>query len=328
MQGELFFILGAIAFGFLVLIWFINRRISDLVSQKPSDELLMLMQTTNSRLEEQAKTFNERLDNAARVILGVQKSVGEMSEIGRNMRDLQEFLRSPKLRGNVGEQVLKELLGQMLPKQSFHLQYGFKSGSIVDAAITTSAGIIPIDSKFPMENFKKMMSAQTDGETASLRREFTRDVKKHVDDISRKYILTDEGTIDYAIMYIPSEAVYYEVANSVDLMEYAQDKRVLPVSPTTFYAYMKAILMSFEGQKIEAQAKEILAAIRAMEKDYEKVGENLGILGRHVGNAYNMMSQVNLGFGQLGQKINSTQRLSKETKEEIKQIDIGDKLIS
>jgi DNA recombination protein RmuC len=102
--------------------------------------------------------MNERLDNAARVISSVQKEIGQMSEIGRSMRELQEFLRSPKLRGNIGEQILKELLGQMLPKNSFHLQYAFKNGTIVDAAIKTEAGIIPIDSKFPLESFRKIQA--------------------------------------------------------------------------------------------------------------------------------------------------------------------------
>jgi len=321
MSAELFFILGGIAFAFFFLAWFINRQIKQIAqTQKPSDELLMLMQTTNSRLEEQAKTFNERLDNAARVIMGVQKSVGEMSEIGRNMRDLQEFLRSPKLRGNIGEQVLKELLTQMLPKQKFHLQYAFKSGAIVDAAVTTSGGVIPIDSKFPMENFKKMMGAENEADKKTYEKEFTRDVKKHMDDISKKYILTDEGTIDFALMYIPSENVYYEICNAEGLWEYGQEKRVLPVCPSTFYAFLQSILMSFEGQKIESQAREILSAIRAVEKDYFKVEEGLGVLGKHLNNASNMMSQVFSSFGTLGQKISTTRRLGKETHEEIAEL--------
>jgi len=253
--------------------------------------------------------------------VGVQRSVGEMSEIGRSMRDLQEFLRSPKLRGNIGEQVLKELLAQMLPKQAFRLQYVFKTGAVVDAAIVTTAGVIPIDSKFPLENFRRMSKTETEQEKELYQKEFYKDVKRHIDDISRKYILTDEGTIDYALMYIPSEAIYYEICNADKLMDYAQEKRVLPVSPTTFYAYLRSILMSFEGQKIEAQAKEILAAIRAIEKDYAKVGDSLGILGKHINNASNIMSTVIAGFGQLGQKISSTQRLSRETKNEINKLD-------
>src|SRR3990167_10974686 len=232
-----------------------------------------------------------------------------MSEIGRGMKDLQEFLRSPKLRGNIGEHILKELLTQFLPKQSFNLQYTFKSGDKVDAAIKTSAGIIPIDSKFPMENFRKMGGDGTDHEKKGFEKEFIRDVKSHIDAISRRYILTEEGTIDYALMYIPSESVYYEVANNQDLFDYAQGQRVLPVSPTTFYAYLRAILMSFEGQKIEAKAREILASLRAIQKDYTKVEDNIGILQKHLNNAYNMMSSVITSFGQLGQKIVSTQSL-------------------
>jgi DNA recombination protein RmuC len=301
--------------GFAVLVYLINKK------QKPSEELLEYLKTTNTRLDEQGKAFNLRLDNAAKVIGDVQKNIGEMSEIGRGMKDLQEFLRSPKLRGNVGEQILKELLAQYLPKQSFHLQYTFKSGDKVDAAIKTSAGIIPVDSKFPMENFRKINSAKEDNEKKLYEREFEKDVRKHIDDIGRKYILTDEGTIDYALMYIPSEAVYYEVVNNAKLFDYSGEKRVLPVSPTTFYAYMRAILMSFEGQKIEAQAREILSALRAIQKDYGKVGYTLSVLQKHLTNAYNTMSSVLSGFTQLGQKITSTQSLGAGVKEKVKEIE-------
>lgn len=335
MSGETSLVLAAVVLGFAAVVFLVNRRLSELSEkQKPSSELVEWLKSTNVRMEEQSKTFNqtlqqnsralnERLDNAARVISGVQRSVGEMSEIGRNMRELQEFLRSPKLRGNVGEQVLKELLGQMLPKQSFNLQYTFKSGATVDAAVTTSAGIVPIDSKFPMENFRKMSGAGSEQEKKAAGREFLKDVKTHIDDISRKYILTEEGTIDYALMYIPSEAVYYEImTGDQKLVEYAYQKRVLPVSPTTFYAYLRAILMSFEGQKIEARAREILAAIRAIQKDYNKVEDNLSTLGRHVGNAYNMMSTVVSSFTHLGQKISSTHALGGTSKEEAKKLEV------
>lgn len=275
--------------------------------QKLSSDLVEWLRSTGQRLEVQNKSFNERLDNAAKVIGDVNKNIGEFSEIGRGMKDLQEFLSSPKLRGNIGEQVLKELLKQFLPKESFNLQYTFKSGEKVDAAIKTSAGIIPVDSKFPMENFRKMIaSADSSGESG---RAFERDVRKHIDDISRKYILTDEGTLDYALMYIPSESVYYEIVNNQALFDHAQSKRILPVSPTTFYAYIKAILMSFEGQKIEKQAQEILASLRAIKKDYGKVNENLSKLQKHLVNATNMMGNVSSSFTNLGQKITSTQGL-------------------
>lgn len=314
--------------GLVIVALFLNKKLSDLQSsQKPSDELLEIIKLLQQgskddrrvlldSLQRNTQSLNQRLDAAAKVIGDVQKNVGEMSEIGRSMKDLQEFLRSPKLRGNIGEQVLGELLTQMLPKQSFHLQYSFRSGEKVDAAIKTAAGIIPIDSKFPMENFRKMSSAKSDSEKKAHEKEFTRDVKKHIDAIGKKYIVTDEGTIDYALMYIPSEAVYYEIVNNPTLFEYGSSKRVLPVSPTTFYAYMRAILMSFEGQKIEAKAKEILSSIRAVKRDYQKVEGNISVLQKHMTNATNMMNNVVNSFTRLGQKIQSTHALGHEVEED------------
>ena len=319
--------------GIVVLALFINRKLTELSEkQKPSEDLMeviKMLQTGSKEdrkvlldsLQKNTQSLNERLDNAARVISQVQRNIGEMSEIGRGMKDLQEFLRSPKLRGNVGEQVLNELLVQMLPKQSFHLQYTFKSGEKVDAAIKTSAGIVPVDSKFPMENFRKMTGAKSESDKKVFQKEFEKDVRKHIDDISRKYILTEEGTIDYALMYIPSESIYYEVVNTPSLFEYAGAKRVLPVSPTTFYAYMRAILMSFEGQKIEKEARVILSSLRAIQKDYNKVEDGLSVLQRHLNNAYNMMSNVLSSFTQLGQKITSTQNLGTGVKEEVKKLE-------
>lgn len=311
----LILIVGFVALGILI-----NKKMSDLQNtQKPSGELLEYLRSTNTRLDEHGRGLNERLDSAARVMADVHRNLGEMNEIGRSMKGLQEFLQSPKLRGNIGEQVLKELLSQMLPKGSFHLQYAFKSGNKVDAAIKTAAGIVPIDSKFPMENFRKMLGDYSEAEKKAYAKQFERDVRAHIDSISQKYILTDEGTIDYALMYVPSEAVYYEIVNNQDLFEYASDSRILPVSPTTFYAYMRAILMSFEGQKIEAKAKEILSSIRAIQKDYSKVEDNLGVMQKHMTNAYNMMGNVFTTFSQLGQKISSTGRLGEEDRNVLKE---------
>jgi len=335
-MGEQVSLVFALIFVGVAVIFFLNRKLSDLAEkQKPSEELLEIIKMLQSDSKENRKilldslqtntrALNDRLDNAARVIGQVQKNIGEMSEIGRGMKDLQEFLRSPKLRGNIGEQVLKELLGQMLPKQSFNLQYTFKSGAIVDAAIKTASGIIPVDSKFAMENFRRMNAAQTEAEKKTAEKDFIKDVKNHIDSISAKYILTEEGTIDYALMYLPSESVYYEVVNNAELFDYAGKKRVLPVSPMTFYAYLRTILMSFEGQKIEARARQILAAIRAIQKDYTKVEDNLSVLGRHVQNAYNQMSNVLSSFTLLGQKLTSTQSLGTEVKEEAKELEAGE----
>lgn len=303
--------------GFSVIAYLVNRKNT---SSPEMIEIMRMLQESSGadrrmlleNLSRNSESLNTRLDQTARLLSDVSRNVGEMSEIGRSMKDLQSFLRSPKLRGNLGEHILKELLSQSLPKGTYFLQYAFRSGEKVDALVKTSGGFIPIDSKFPMENFQKMMAVQTDEEQAGLRKQFERDIKLHIDAISRKYILTDEGTIDYALMYVPSEAVYYEVVNSATLFDYAGEKRVLPVSPTTFYAYLKAILMSFEGQKVEAQAKEILASLRAIQKDYGKVEENLGTLQKHMVNANNMMTTVLTGFTSLGQKITQTKNLEKK----------------
>ena len=281
----------------IVLILLVGMLV--LKKEKTSPELLEYLKTTNTRIDSQNSAIGDRLDNASRVV----------SELQKNIAEFNQFLASPKIRGNIGEQVLKELLKQFLPNESFNLQYTFKSGEKVDAAIKTSAGIIPIDSKFPMENFRRLQGADDKLQVEQIKKDFERDVKKHIEDISRKYILTDEGTLDYALMYIPSEAVYYEIVNNQTLFDYAQGKRILPVSPTTFYAYIKAILMSFEGQKIEKQAQAILSSLRAIKKDYGKVEENLSTLQKHLVNATKMMTNVFTSFTNLGNKIDSTKSL-------------------
>lgn len=279
-------------------------------------------ETTQKQLTESSKTLSEGLDRAAAVIAGVKKDIGEMSEIGRSMKELQDFLRSPKLRGNIGEQVLRELLGQFLPKESFHLQYRFRSGEIVDAAIKTESGIIPIDSKFPLENFRGMVKAETEVEKKSFEKEFVRDVKKHINTISRKYILPEEGTIDYALMYIPSEPVYYEImSNLPELSDYSQKKRVLPVSPSTFYAYMRAILMSFEGKKIEERARTILAQLRGIKGDSEKFADALRVLTKHINDSKNSSDLVNSRFIALSSKIDTAQSLKGKEQQELDELD-------
>ena len=325
----LLIVAGAVVFVGLYL----SKKITQISEkQKPSDELLEYLKTTNTRLDEQnkqftdalhnsTKTLNERLDNAARVIGNVQKNIGEMSEIGRGMKELQQFLQSPKLRGNIGEQVLKDLITQMFPKSSFHLQYQFKSGNKVDVAINTAAGILPIDSKFPMENFQKMSKAETKKEVSTHRHEFKKDIRKHVKAISTKYILPEEGTMDFALMYIPSEPVYYEVVNSPELLELAKKSRVYPVSPTTLYAHLQTILLSFEGQKIESQARKVFTMLRAVQKDYSNVEDNLSTLQSHVGRAYNKMSDVITTFTQLGQKITSTQSLGEPSTNKVERLE-------
>jgi DNA recombination protein RmuC len=274
------------------------------------------MDTTQSSvlktLQENSRLLNERLEKAADAMKEVGKEVGQMNEIGRNMRELQEFLKSPKLRGNIGEKVLTDLISQIFPKNSFHLQYSFQSGEKVDAAIKTDGGILPIDAKFPMENFQKMLKAQTDEERALHKKDFARDVKRHIDAIAKKYVLPDEGTMDFALMYVPSEAVFYDLVNMDDMVEYARMNRVYIVSPSTLYAHLQTILLSFEGKKIELRSKEVFRLLRGLKIDYEKVNDSLDILGKHMTNASGQYVNVVKGFSLLGQKLETTKQLDGE----------------
>lgn len=308
----LFNLIGIILLGYFIRKWLLEI----FTKQKPDTLISELLKSFDIRsvaqtqeIRSQTRVLNERLDNAAKVISQVQKNIGEFSEIGRSMRDLQEFLKSPKLRGNIGEEVLADLISQMFPKHTFHLQYAFKSGYRVDAAIKTEAGILPIDAKFPLENYQKLIKGDTDSDRESSKKEFIRDIKRHIEVISSKYILPDEGTLDFALMYVPSEAVYYELVQITEVMNFAKRQRVYPVSPTTLYAHLQTILLSFAGRQMEVKSREVFKLLRAMLGDFEKLEGNLGILGRHLTNAYNQMGQVSSSFNLLGQKLKSTQTL-------------------
>ena len=281
--------------------------------QKSSRFIDQTLRETNKNIQQVLRqnsiTLNQRLDNAAKYMSQVAREVGQMSEIGRSMKDLQKFLQSPKLRGNIGEEVLKDLIGQMFPKKSFHLQYQFKSGEKVDAALKTEAGILPIDSKFPMENFRKMTAAATKIARKPFEKSFISDVKKHIKSIAKKYILPEEGTVDFALMYIPSEAVFYEVVNQPELIEYARAARVYIVSPSTLYAHLQTILLSFEGKQIEARSRQVFRLLRAIQQDYQKTEEGLSVLSRHITNASAKMSEVFQKFALLGQKITNAASL-------------------
>jgi len=342
-MGSQVYLIAALFIAVLALvIYWLNKKLGEIAEKaRPDESLLKVIETLqrgtsdlqrglqdqskniSDTLQKSTKTLNERLDNAARFIAQVSKEVGKMSELGKSMRDLQVFLQSPKLRGNIGEQVLKDLISQAFPKGSFHLQYSFKSGEKVDAAIKTSAGILPIDSKFPLENFRRMTTAESKTERRAAKKEFTHDVKRHIRDMAKKYILPEEGTLDFAFMYLPSETVFYEVANNSELLEEARKYRIYPVSPNTLYVHLQTVLLSFEGQKIEARSRQVFRMLRAIQKDYEKTEGVLQILGKHLTNAYNQFSNVLQNFSLLGQKLSSTQALGEGTKEEVKQLEMG-----
>lgn len=319
MQIEFLLILAAIVVGFGILFYLLSKKQSSSIDptllewiKSVQSSLQQNSASITSVLQENTKQLNERLDKAAEVIRDVNREVGKMSEIGRNMQELQDFLKSPKLRGNIGEHVLNDLIAQIFPKNTFHLQYAFRSGEKVDAAIKTDAGILPIDSKFPMENFQKYAKSKIEGEKEQYKKEFGRDVKKHIDAIAGKYILPSEGTMDFALMYVPSESVFYEIVNMDDLIEYARKQRVYIVSPSTLYAHLQTILLSFEGKKIESRTKEVFALLRSLQIDHGKVNESLDTLGKHLTNASGQYAQVMRGFTSIGNKLSSTKHLAEK----------------
>lgn len=260
-------------------------------------------------LMQSSQKIDQRLDSAVKIINDTTKELTRMNELGSTMKDLQLLLQSPKLRGNLGEEVLADMLSQVLPKQNFTLQYSFANGVKADAIVKTAAGMLPIDAKFPVENFQKQLKSENAQERAIFRKQFSADVKKHIKDIASKYIQPNEGTVDFAFMYIPSEGVFAEICNEVELMELARQSRIYPVSPNTLYAHLQTVLLAFEGQKIEENAKAVLRLLKSLQKDYEKMDESVGLLGKHLQNASNQYSNTFSQMNMLGQKLNQQKLL-------------------
>ena len=294
----------------------LDRRIRSLMQTQNNiaDPAMMLLnqnvQGMQMRIDESTRALNTRLDRAAEVISGVGQELGHVKEIGRSMKDLQDFLRSPKLRGNIGEQVMNDLLEQYFPNAHFALQHTFQTGDRVDAILKTANGLIPLDSKFPLENFQRMQRAQEEAAAATFRREFRKDTKKHISDISRKYILPAEGTTDFAIMYVPSEAIYYEIIrDDEELNAFANEKRVFLVSPNSFYYFLKVILIGLEGKRVEENAKRILETMRAIQQDAVRFGSELRVLSTHVTNAKATIDRANIEYGKLAGRIDDVRLL-------------------
>ena len=267
--------------------------------QQITNSLNQQLSSVTQQIQSQTSNVSDRLDNAARVIVDVQKNLGELGqatreikELGQSVSKLEELLRAPKLRGGLGEYLLEDLLKQVIPTGHYEMQYRFRNGQIVDAVIKTSDRIVPIDSKFPLENFRKMMSASQESDKKSLQKIFINDVKKHIDSIASKYILPDEGTFPFALMYIPAENIYYEViikdesfSDGGGIYNYSIEKKVIPVSPNSFYAYLQVIALGLRGMYIEQSAREIFNYLTRLQGDIVKVREVFDTLGTHLENA-------------------------------------------
>lgn len=290
--------------GFLASILLKMREKLAVLESKDNNPLLTMMnqniQGMQERIDTTNKSISERLDKAGQIIGQLNKELGSIQSIGQGIKSFQDFLNAPKLRGNLGEQVLNESLKQNFPADMYVIQYKFRDGNTVDAVVKTGEGFIPIDSKFPMEAFRRMKATDQTEERGEHLREFSKSVKKHIDDIAKKYILTNEGTLDFAVMYVPSEHVYYEiVTESNELMEHARERRVLLVSPNSLTHFLRVILMGIERTKLQESAKRIWELLRGIQQEALKFGEQLSVVSRHNTNAKNATDQLQTDFTKL-----------------------------
>ncbi|MDZ7798578.1 MAG: DNA recombination protein RmuC [Patescibacteria group bacterium] len=313
------FIVGVSLAGFVY--YLLNKRLNK-VSQldKDSQSLVMLQnqineinKTLDTKLTESTKMFASQRSQDAQIIREVTEKLTKLDETNKQvlnfsdqLKSLQDILKNPKQRGVLGEYYLETVLKNVLPPASFQMQYKFKNGEIVDAVIFVKDKIIPVDSKFSLENYNKIVEEHDETRRKELEKLFKQDLKNRIDETS-KYVRPDEKTYDFAFMFIPSEAIYYDLlVNKIgavkistrDLIEYAfKDKHVIVVSPTTFMAYLQMVLQGLRALQIEESTKEI-------RKNVEK-------LGKHILNFDSYMQKLG---NQLGTAVNSYNQTSKEFK--------------
>lgn len=275
------------------------RRIEEIAgkieeSSSFRDEISTLRKEVSDRLSDVAKTTGA----STQIMANVQKGLGVVEEatkrvvdLSKGLSDLQQILSPPKLRGSLGELFLEELLAQVIPG-AYEMQHRFKTGNVVDAVIKAGDRLVPVDAKFPLDNFKKVVESQTEEEGNTNRKKFISDVKGHIDDIAAKYILPDEGTFNFALMYIPAENVYYEIITKDDpssegkgIFSHAVNKKVIPVSPNSFYAYLQVIALGLKGMSLEKGAQQILVNLARLEGDLKRFKEDFEILGKHLKDA-------------------------------------------
>lgn len=295
--------------------------------ERNSDVLERQMDTQRKSIEEQLKDQREvmskqtkliweRLTEAQNVIGNIHKQIGGIEEFGKDIKDLSNVLKSPKLRGGLGEQILAEMLSNTLPRDLYKLQYEFKGGAKCDAVVFIDKGVIPIDAKFPMESFKAMVVSKDEKEREDYKKELIKSVKNRIDEIADKYIRPEEGTIEQAIMYVPSENVYYElVVNTPKIEEYARSKNVTLTSPNTLSSFLKVILIAYRQQELQKHANEILKALAGIKIEAEKFDGDLSVLEKHVSNASKATENVRSKFIKLFGKIEGVNQIGTEEKE-------------
>jgi DNA recombination protein RmuC len=279
---------------------------------KTSQDLQTSLQTGQNALTQSLQASQKVLTDLHTQIGQIQGTSAQMMRIGDEVRRLQDILSSPKLRGQMGEWSLENLLANILPKDSYRLQYSFKDGKMVDALIEMADFSVPIDAKFPLPTFERIVKAETEEEKTKLRRQFLKDCTKHIDDIAANYIRPAEGTLDFAIMYIPAENVYYETivkyaGETQDILQYSLDKKVIPVSPNLLYVYLMTVAMGLHGLQIEKQAAEIRQNLKKLNASFADFLSNWDVLGKHIRNAYSQYDEADKKLDRFGMQLDQIQ---------------------
>jgi DNA recombination protein RmuC len=272
--------------------------------EKQTDSLIMLQQQLNAlnqvldnKLSESTKAIQNQFGQSAKIIQDVTEKLTRLDETNKQvigfadqLRSLQDILKNPKQRGILGEYYLETVLKNVLPPGSYQIQYSFKDGTIVDAVVFVDKRIIPIDSKFSLENYNRILETSNPEERKKYERAFINDLKIRIEETS-KYVKPEENTMDFAFMFIPSEAVYYDLLiNKVgavaddtnNLIYYAGQKKVIIVSPTSFLAYLQTVLQGLKNQKISEQAMEIIKQVERLGKHMGTYSEYMNKLGNHL----------------------------------------------
>jgi len=306
----------------------LRREWSDTLSK--NTELILKQLNESARVQQIISgNMGERLDNAAKVFGDVKKSLGSLDEktqqifeVGKDIASLQEILKAPKMRGGLGETFLDNLLEQIMPHKDFYeLQHCFKTGERVDAVIKIGSRLVSVDSKFPLESFKRFVDAQSEDDKKRSKREFTKAVKDHIESIAAKYILPDEGTYDFALMYIPAENVYYETiikdetfGEEKSVFSHAVSKKVIPVSPNSFYAYLQVIIIGMKGLKVEEKAQEVIKTLIALKGSLGKFTQDFEVIGSHIDNIKSSYERAVKSLDKFEDKLLSADSLGENKK--------------
>lgn len=270
---------------------------------------------TQDQLGQTMKTVHGISGQSAKLIQQVTERLTKLDETNKQivnfssqLQNLQDILKNPKQRGVLGEYYLEETLKNVLPPNSYQMQYGFKDGSIVDAVVFVKDRIIPIDSKFSLENYERILNCKDNEKRAELEKSFKQDLKLRIDETS-KYVKPEEKTMEFAFMFIPSEAIYYDLLvnkvgavqiNTRDLIEYAfRDKKVIIVSPTSFLAYLQTVLQGLRALQIEESAKIIKVNVEKLSRHLssydefmKKLGSSMCTTVNHYNNAYKEFQKI------------------------------------